>query len=181
MPTGRSRRSCRPARARAVAGDHRGSAARPGDPLLRGWPHQVTYGGNASTLSLSAGSVDSSPSESFRLATGWEWLAAGSEWMLAVMKPVSRWPMLATMNRAIRHHAPWLAAAGIVVALVFAPVAGADSSADPGPHASPSPSDPQGGPAQSGANPLVPNGTNSSGSDLPYNDAGNVYQHGGAV
>jgi hypothetical protein len=37
------------------------------------------------------------------------------------------------MKRTIKHIAPWLAAAAIGGALVFAPVASADSSADPGP------------------------------------------------
>jgi hypothetical protein len=62
------------------------------------------------------------------------------------------------MKRTIKRIAPWFAAAAIGGALVFAPVASADSSADPGPHAAPSPQS-QGAPAQSGADPLVPYGT----------------------
>jgi hypothetical protein len=59
------------------------------------------------------------------------------------------------MNRAIRHIAPWFGAAAIGAALIFAPVA----SADPGAPAAPSPSQSQGTPDQSGADPLVPFGT----------------------
>ncbi len=81
--------------------------------------------------------------------------------MAAVMKPVVRGPTLETM-RTIKHIAPWFAAAAIGGALIFAPVASADSSADPGPHAAPSPSQSQGAPAQSGADPLVPYGTDFS-------------------
>ena len=74
--------------------------------------------------------------------------------------------MLETMNRAIQHIGPWLAAAAIGGALVFAPVASADSTADPGADAASSPSHSQGAPAQSGADPLVP----QSGTDplVPY-------------
>lgn len=96
--------------------------------------------------------------------------------MAAVTTPVSRSPILEAMKRTTKHVAPWLAAAAIGGALVFAPVASADSSADPGPHAAPS----QSQPAQSGADPQVPYGTNSD-SNLPYDDAGNVFEQGGAV
>lgn len=91
-----------------------------------------------------------------------------SEWVSAVMKPASRWPMLETMNTAIRHIAPWSAAAAISGALIFAPVAGADSSADPDPHAAPSASQSQAAPVQSGADPLVPYGTDFA-TDEPDN------------
>jgi hypothetical protein len=101
------------------------------------------------------------------------------EWMTAVTTPVPRSPILETMKRTTKHVAPWLAAAAIGGALVFAPVASADSSADPGPHAAPSQSQPA-PPAQSGADPQVPYGTNSD-SNLPYDDAGNVFEQGGAV
>jgi hypothetical protein len=73
-----------------------------------------------------------------------------------------------TMQRTIKHIAPWLAAAAIGGALVFAPVASADSSADPGTHAAPSPSQSQEAPAQSGAEPQVPYGTDLS-TDEPDN------------
>jgi hypothetical protein len=69
-----------------------------------------------------------------------------------------------TMQRTIKHIAPWLAAAAIGVAPVFAPVA----SADPGSHAAPSPSQSQEAPAQSGADPQVPYGTDLS-TDEPDN------------
>jgi hypothetical protein len=78
--------------------------------------------------------------------------------MSAVMNPVSRGAMLETMNRAIRHIAPWVAAAAIGEALIFGPAASADSSTDPGPDAAPSPSQSQGAPVQSGGDPLVPYG-----------------------
>jgi hypothetical protein len=72
-----------------------------------------------------------------------------------------------TMKRMIMHIAPWLAAAAIGGALVFAPVASADSSADPGPHAAPSPSQSQGAPTPGGADPLTPYGSDLS-TDEPY-------------
>ena len=66
------------------------------------------------------------------------------------------------MKRTITHIAPWLAAAAIGGALVFAPVA----SAAPG-HVPPSPS--PGTPAGSGADPFVPSGTWAPGDEVPYN------------
>ncbi|HEV3262643.1 MAG TPA: hypothetical protein VG013_37735 [Gemmataceae bacterium] len=79
------------------------------------------------------------------------------------------------MKRTIKHIAPWLAAAAIGGAVAFAPVASADSSADPA-----SPSQSQGAPAQSGGDPLVPFGTHA-GAELPYNDGGWDPQPAGAV
>jgi hypothetical protein len=70
------------------------------------------------------------------------------------------------MKRAITHIAPWLAAAAIGGALVFAPVASAaagnagDGSGTPG-HVAPSP-------YGSGASPLVPSGTWAPGDQVPY-------------
>ena len=72
------------------------------------------------------------------------------------------------MKRTIKHIAPWLAAAAIGGALVFAPVASADSSADPA-----SPSQSQGAPTQSAGDPLVTLGTHPD-AELPYNDFFNV-------
>ena len=65
------------------------------------------------------------------------------------------------MKRTIKHIAPWLAAAAIGGALVFAPVASADPD--------PSPSQSQGAPGQSGGDPLVTLGTHPD-AELPYND-----------
>jgi hypothetical protein len=65
------------------------------------------------------------------------------------------------VKRTIKHVAPWLAAAAIGGALVFAPVA----SAAPG-HVAPSPS--HGTPSESGASPDVPSGTNAPGDEVPY-------------
>jgi len=64
------------------------------------------------------------------------------------------------MKRTVKHIAPWLAAA----ALIFVPVASADS----GPPAAPSASQSQEAPAQTGADPLVPYGTDYS-TDEPDN------------
>jgi hypothetical protein len=72
------------------------------------------------------------------------------------------------MKRTIHHLAPWLAAAAIGGALVIAPVASADSSANPGTHAAPS-SPPGASQYASGANPLVPPGTWAPGDIVPYN------------
>jgi hypothetical protein len=65
------------------------------------------------------------------------------------------------MKRTITHIAPWLAAAAIGGALVFAPVA----SAVPG-HVGPSPS--PGTPSESGTDPNVPFGTSAPGDAVPY-------------
>jgi hypothetical protein len=85
--------------------------------------------------------------------------------MAAVMKPVSRGPILETM-RTIKRVAAWLAVAAIGGALVFAPAASADSSANPGPHVAPAPA---AGPPPNGSDedPTVPSGTNPN-SEVPY-------------
>jgi hypothetical protein len=86
--------------------------------------------------------------------------------MAAVMKPVCGAPILETMNKAIRHIAPRLAAAAIGVALVLAPVAsaapgnGGDGSGTPG-HVAPSP-------YGSGTSPFVGSGTWAPGDQVPY-------------
>jgi len=82
------------------------------------------------------------------------------------------------MKRPINHVAPLLAAAAIGGALVFAPVASADSSANPGTHAAPS-SPPGASQYGSGQDPLVPPGTWAPGDIVPYdpylkNPAGGV-------
>ena len=67
------------------------------------------------------------------------------------------------MKRTITHVAPWLAAAAIGGALVFAPVAGAAPSHEP-----PSPS--HGTQSESGADPYVPSGVNAPGDLIPYDE-----------
>jgi hypothetical protein len=67
------------------------------------------------------------------------------------------------MKRTIKPVAPWLAAAAIGGALVFAPVA----SAAPG-HVAPSPS--HGTQSESGADPDVPIGVNAPGDEIPFDD-----------
>jgi hypothetical protein len=66
-----------------------------------------------------------------------------------------------TMKRTIKHLAPWLAAAALSGALVFAPVA----SAAPG-HLAASPSHVTSG--VRGASPFVPNDTWAPGDEVPY-------------
>jgi hypothetical protein len=65
------------------------------------------------------------------------------------------------MKRTITHIAPWLAAAAIGGALVFAPVA----SAVPG-HVGPVPSPST--PSESGTDPNVPFGATAPGDAVPY-------------
>ena len=67
------------------------------------------------------------------------------------------------MKRTIKLGAPWLAAAAIGGALVFAPVA----IAAPG-HEPPSPS--HGTQFESGADPDVPFGANAPGDEVPYDE-----------
>jgi hypothetical protein len=67
------------------------------------------------------------------------------------------------MKRKITHVAPWLAAAAIGGALVFAPVAGAAPGHEP-----PSPS--HGTQSESGADPYVPFGTDAPGEEIPYDE-----------
>jgi hypothetical protein len=86
--------------------------------------------------------------------------------MSAAMKPVRRGPTLETMKRTIRRVTPWLAAAAIGGALVFAPVASAapgnagDGSGTPG-HVAPSP-------YGSGTSPFVGGDTWAPGDQVPY-------------
>jgi hypothetical protein len=87
--------------------------------------------------------------------------------MPAQMPAVSQGLMLETMKRTINHVAPWMAAAAIGAALVFAPVASAASNANPGPHAAPS-SPPGASQYGSGEDPLVPSGTWAPGDIVPY-------------
>jgi hypothetical protein len=98
--------------------------------------------------------------------------------MAAVTTPASRWPMLETMNRTIKHIAPWLAAAAVGGTLFLAPVASAATDSDSGGCSPPGSGQVFG---QEGGCTTVPNGTNPSDSNLPYDDAGNSYEHGGAV
>ena len=87
--------------------------------------------------------------------------------MPAQRPAVSHCLMLETMKRTINRVAPWMAAAAIGAALVFAPVASAASSANPGPHAAPS-SPPGASRYGSGEDPLVPSGTWAPGDIVPY-------------
>jgi hypothetical protein len=88
--------------------------------------------------------------------------------MPAQRTAVSQGLMLETMKRTIKRAAPWLAAAAIGGALVFAPVANATGSgAKPGPHAAPS-SPPEASLYGSGEDPLVPSGTWAPGDIVPY-------------
>jgi hypothetical protein len=86
------------------------------------------------------------------------------------------------MNSTIRHIAPWLAAAAVGGTLFLAPVASAATTTQKAPV-----SDSGACPSQSGqvfgqeGGCTVPNGTDSSDSNLPYDDAGNNYEHAGAV
>jgi hypothetical protein len=66
-----------------------------------------------------------------------------------------------TVRRTIKRVAPWLAAATIAGAVVFAPAASAAAG-----HVAPSPE--HGTPAVSGASPFVPFGTWAPGDDVPY-------------
>jgi hypothetical protein len=81
------------------------------------------------------------------------------------MKPICRGPILEIMNRTIKRVAPWLAAAAIGGALVFAPVASAapgnagDGSGTPGHFPSP---------YGSGTSPFVGSGTWAPGDQVPY-------------
>ena len=102
------------------------------------------------------------------------------EWVSAVTTPVLRGSndeaiapnrrskQESTMKTKISHVAPWLAAAAIGGALVFAPVASAATpSPKPGPHAAPS-SPPGTSQYGSGEDPLVPSGTWAPGDIVPY-------------
>ena len=77
------------------------------------------------------------------------------------------------MKKTIKHITPWLAAAAVGGMLLLAPVASAAT------YTAPNQSNQID--TDSGGNPLVPDGTSSSGSVLPYNDAGNTQQQAGAV
>jgi hypothetical protein len=67
------------------------------------------------------------------------------------------------MKRTITHVAPWLAAAAIGGALVFAPIASAAPVHEP-----PSPS--QGTQSESGADPDTPFGANAPGDEFSYDE-----------
>jgi hypothetical protein len=87
------------------------------------------------------------------------------------------------MDRTIKHIALWLAAAAVGGTLFLAPVVSAATTTQtaPGSDSGSCASSGQVFGQEGGDGCTVPNGTNSSGSNLPYDDAGNNYEHAGAV
>ena len=86
------------------------------------------------------------------------------------------------MTNTIKHIAPWLAAAAAAAALFLAPVASAATTTQSTPGtACISSGDGQVYGQQGGCTVTAPNGPVSPDSNLPYDDAGNSYQHAGAV